>query len=319
MRGKCLLVARSPRVFLSYSHDSVEHSDMVLALANQFRADGIDAILDQYTPAPVEGWPRWTDRQIRDADFVLLICSESLRLACEGLSMPGTRHGVIWEGNLIYQQIYNSASTNQKFIPLLLGAATESSIPAVLQGITRYHLKQPFSLADSGYLALYRYLTDQQEILPPKLGMLRALEKRERKTAAVSPKQKIASEGSQVTESPQTEQKSTASGKVQSIELHDLQNALHKHDGKTVFVVFHASWSAPCRQLLSLISQISSLNSKKSHIYKSEVSDAFLAQNQLDIKLLPTILIYRDGEIQDRIIGNKSLMELQALINKYSD
>ena len=293
---------------------------MVLALADQFRADGIDAILDQYTPAPVEGWPRWTDRQIRDADFILLICTESLRLACEGLSMPGTRHGVIWEGNLIYQQIYNSASTNQKFIPLLLGAATESSIPAVLQGTTRYHLKQPFSLADSGYLALYRYLTDQQEILPPKLGTLRALERRERKTLAVSSGQEVAScasEGSQLAESPKSGHASTASGKIQSIELPDLQNFLDSHAGEFVLVVFYASWSAPCRQLLSIISQISALYSEKRQIYKIEVPDAFLTQNQLGIKLLPTILIQRNGVIQDRIVGNRSQIELQAIIDKY--
>ncbi|MCP4656050.1 MAG: hypothetical protein GY856_11605, partial [bacterium] len=33
----------APRVFLSYSHDSDEHRDRVLALADRLRADGIDA------------------------------------------------------------------------------------------------------------------------------------------------------------------------------------------------------------------------------------------------------------------------------------
>ena len=38
-----LTVAASPRVFISYSHDSREHEDEVLGLAARLRRDGIDA------------------------------------------------------------------------------------------------------------------------------------------------------------------------------------------------------------------------------------------------------------------------------------
>ena len=63
-----------PTVFNSYSHDSEAHADLVLALSDRLRADQIDCILDQYEVSPPEGWPRWMDRQIRAADFVLMIC-----------------------------------------------------------------------------------------------------------------------------------------------------------------------------------------------------------------------------------------------------
>src|SRR5271166_6445264 len=56
-------MADAPRVFLSYSHDSVEHADRVLALADALCDRGIDVILDRYVhPAPAEGWPRWMDQ-----------------------------------------------------------------------------------------------------------------------------------------------------------------------------------------------------------------------------------------------------------------
>ena len=47
-----------PTVFISYSHDSPEHVDRVLAFANQLRRDGIDCTLDQYKESPPEGWPK---------------------------------------------------------------------------------------------------------------------------------------------------------------------------------------------------------------------------------------------------------------------
>ena len=37
-----------PKVFVSYSHDTVEHQERVLGLADRLRADGIDAEIDQY-------------------------------------------------------------------------------------------------------------------------------------------------------------------------------------------------------------------------------------------------------------------------------
>jgi len=61
-----------PKVLISYSHDSPEHAQHVLELANHLRADGIDCIIDQYVVAPAEGWPRWMDKQIRDSDFVVM-------------------------------------------------------------------------------------------------------------------------------------------------------------------------------------------------------------------------------------------------------
>jgi hypothetical protein len=36
-----------PRVLISYSHDSPDHADRVLALSDRLRAEEIDTILDQ--------------------------------------------------------------------------------------------------------------------------------------------------------------------------------------------------------------------------------------------------------------------------------
>jgi hypothetical protein len=69
---------RPSQVFISYSHDSPEHKDQVRALAERLLSDGVEVILDQYeADSPPEGWPRWMDRQITDADYVVLVCTET--------------------------------------------------------------------------------------------------------------------------------------------------------------------------------------------------------------------------------------------------
>ena len=87
----------APKLFISYSHDSPEHEDRVRALADRLRADGIDAHIDQYSPAPPEGWPMWMDEQIRTADFVLLVCTETYSQRVERREQPGKERGVLWE------------------------------------------------------------------------------------------------------------------------------------------------------------------------------------------------------------------------------
>jgi hypothetical protein len=105
------------RVFISYSHDSPEHADRVLALADRLRQDGLDCILDQYMlGSPDEGWPLWMDQQVRDADFVLMICTPTYYRRVMREEQPGVGHGVNWEGNLIYQYFYQDATINTRFL-----------------------------------------------------------------------------------------------------------------------------------------------------------------------------------------------------------
>src|SRR5512135_3923205 len=90
-------MAGAPRVFLSYSHDSDEHADRVLELANALCDGGIDVILDRYVhPAPEEGWPRWMDRNLDEAQFVLMVCTETYRRRGMGREEPGQGLAVRW-------------------------------------------------------------------------------------------------------------------------------------------------------------------------------------------------------------------------------
>ena len=116
------------------------------------------------------------DKHIRSADFVLMVCTETYFRRVMGEEPPGKGLGVKWEGNLIYQHIYNADTTNTRFIPVLFEGGKIEHIPAPLQGATRY-----FVDTAQGYEDLYRRLTDQPRIKKPKRGKLRALPPRERK------------------------------------------------------------------------------------------------------------------------------------------
>lgn len=168
-------MSNPPRVLISYSHDSPEHKQRVLELSERLRADGIDATIDQYieTTGPSEGWPRWMDEQIRNSDFVVLVCTETYRRRVEGQEEEGRGHGVRWEGALVYQYIYNAGTKNERFVPVLLENAAQQDIPMPLQGVASYRPD-----TKEGYEALYRRLTAQATVEKGRLGALKPLPSR---------------------------------------------------------------------------------------------------------------------------------------------
>jgi hypothetical protein len=164
-------------VFISYSWDSEEHLASVLALSNRLRADGIDCVLDQYEVSPPEGWPRWMDRKIASASLVLMICTESYFARVMGYEEVNKGLGVKWEGNLIYQQLYNSGANNQKFIPVLMKDEDKGFIPIPVQGATHFTVD-----TESGYQRLYNRLLGRPPAEKPPLGARKPLPKKEVKT-----------------------------------------------------------------------------------------------------------------------------------------
>ena len=160
---------RPQRAFVSYSHDSPDHERRALELATRLRGDGLDAVIDQYHPAPPEGWPRWMELQIRNADFVLLVCTDTYLRRVERREEPGKGRGVMWEANLIYTLLYSVDFEIQKFIPVLFEGGSIAFVPLPLRALTHYFVDTP-----AGYDALYRHLTGQPSQVAPAIGRLRA-------------------------------------------------------------------------------------------------------------------------------------------------
>ena len=150
-----------------------------MALADRLREEGIDAILDQYEEAPPEGWMLWAEKQIRDADFVLLVCTETYRRRVTKEEVPGRGLGVCWEAQIIYQHIYEDATRNTRFLPVLLGGGEVADIPTPLRAFSHYEVD-----TEEGREDLFRRLTNQPRTVKPAIGKPRSLLPRERKPGA---------------------------------------------------------------------------------------------------------------------------------------
>jgi hypothetical protein len=165
------MASEAPKVLISYSHDSLEHVQHVLALAERLRQDGIEAQLDQYVSGtPARGWPRWTEDQLDSAEFVLVVCTETYRRRFLGREEPNKGKGADWEGSLITLELYHNRSDTSKFVPVLFDHRDEPFIPRPLSGHSHYLLN-----SEDSYANLYAFLTGQAGVAPRELGSLKTL------------------------------------------------------------------------------------------------------------------------------------------------
>ncbi len=161
-------------VFISYSHDSVEHREKVLALSERLRDDGIHTLLDRYiNGSPKQGWPRWMLDQLDAADYVLVVCTETYYRRFRGHEKPDIGKGVDWEGTLITQKCYDQRSQTLKFVPIFLGDANATCIPEPLRPHTHYALT-----SEPAYQNLYDFLLEQAGVEACPVGTLKTKPRR---------------------------------------------------------------------------------------------------------------------------------------------
>ncbi|WP_236238397.1 toll/interleukin-1 receptor domain-containing protein [Pseudomonas faucium] len=149
-----------PKVFVSYSWDSPEHRQWVAQLAGILRANGIDAILDQWHVRGGEDLAVFMERSIREADRVLVICTEGY--FDRAMNRQG---GVGYEHTMVTGELMRNVGT-AKFIPIVRQSGPTALIPTELNTRLRFDLSAGVRYA-AELEALIRDLHNVQTQMPP--------------------------------------------------------------------------------------------------------------------------------------------------------
>lgn len=80
------------------------------------------------------------------------------------------------------------------------------------------------------------------------------------------------------------------------------ENEVIKSD-KPVLIDFWAAWCGPCRMIAPVIEELSQEYDGKAKICKLDVDNNQQTAMQFGIRSIPTLLIFKGGEVVDTIVG----------------
>ncbi|MCL2575435.1 MAG: thioredoxin [Defluviitaleaceae bacterium] len=70
-----------------------------------------------------------------------------------------------------------------------------------------------------------------------------------------------------------------------------------------VLVDFFATWCAPCKMILPILEEVAIAMVDKAKVFKLDVDQAKEIAVKYGIRGVPTMVIFKDGEVVDRMVG----------------
>ena len=102
---------------------------------------------------------------------------------------------------------------------------------------------------------------------------------------------------------------------VTELNTENFHNTINKN--KIVVVDITALWCGPCKQLSPIIDEVAAEFGEKVLVGKLDADSNGDIIKELGVRNIPTVLVYKDGEIVDKSVGMKSKSDIMSMISKH--
>lgn len=84
-----------------------------------------------------------------------------------------------------------------------------------------------------------------------------------------------------------------------------------------VMVDFWAVWCGPCRALAPTVDAIASEHAGKLKVMKMNVDDNLNTPGKYNIRGIPTLLIFKGGQVADQIVGAYPKEQIEKVLSRH--
>lgn len=83
-----------------------------------------------------------------------------------------------------------------------------------------------------------------------------------------------------------------------------------------VLVDFFADWCGPCQRLAPIVERIAERYAGRVKVCKVNVDEAYPVAATFGIQSIPTVIVFKDGELAEKSVGLCSEDELAAMLDE---
>ena len=86
---------------------------------------------------------------------------------------------------------------------------------------------------------------------------------------------------------------------------------------EAVIVDFWAEWCGPCKMIAPILDEIATEHAGKLAVAKLNVDDSPEIARRFDVMSIPTLIVFKDGAPQKRLVGAKGKGQLLAELEEF--
>jgi thioredoxin 1 len=86
---------------------------------------------------------------------------------------------------------------------------------------------------------------------------------------------------------------------------------------RPVLVDFWAEWCAPCKALNPAVEAVAAKYAGSAHVVKMNIDENPAVAQRYGIRGLPTLILFKAGRVEERIIGSVGKEAISRLIDKH--